>query len=146
MIAIGCDHGGYELKKEILKYLDEKGIEYKDFGCDSLESVDYPVYAKKVALAVASKECEKGILICGTGIGMSIAANKIKGIRAALCSDSFSTKYTRLHNDSNVMCMGARTLGQGLACELAEIFLTTGFEGGRHQRRIDLITEIEKKN
>ena len=102
--------------------------------------------AEKVCGEVASGRAEKGILICGTGIGMSIAANKINGIRAALCSDSFSTRFTRLHNDSNVMCMGARTLGPGLACELAEIFLTTGFEGGRHKRRVDLITEIEKKN
>ena len=101
--------------------------------------------AEKVCGEITSGECEKGILICGTGIGMSIAANKIKGIRAALCSDSFSTKFTRLHNDSNVMCMGARTLGCGLACELAEIFLTTEFEGGRHQRRVDLITALENK-
>ena len=109
------------------------------------EPCDYPVIAEAVCGEVTSGTCERGILICGTGIGMSIAANKIKGIRAALCSDSFSTKFTRLHNDSNIMCMGARTLGCGLACELAEIFLTTGFEGGRHQRRVDLITALENK-
>ena len=145
MIAIGCDHAGVEMKKAVIEALSEKGFEFRDMGTDG-EPCDYPNMAKKVCELVASGECEKGILICGTGIGMSIAANKIKGIRAALCSDSFSTRYTRLHNDANVMCMGARTLGPGLACELAEIFLTTGFEGGRHQRRIDLITDIENNN
>lgn len=142
MIAIGCDHAGVEMKKAVIAALSEKGFEFKDMGTDG-EPCDYPVMAKKVCSLVISGECEKGILICGTGIGMSMAANKIKGIRAALCADSFSAKYTRLHNDANVMCMGARTLGAGLASELAEIFLTTGFEGGRHQRRVDLITDIE---
>ncbi len=142
MIAIGCDHAGVEMKKAIIAALSEKGFEFKDMGTDG-EPCDYPVMAKKVCDLVVSGECEKGILICGTGIGMSMAANKVKGIRAALCADSFSAKYTRLHNDANVMCMGARTLGVGLASELAEIFLTTGFEGGRHQRRVDLITDIE---
>jgi ribose 5-phosphate isomerase B len=145
MIAIGCDHAGVEMKKAVIEALSEKGFEFKDMGTDG-EPCDYPVMAEKVCNEVLAGNCEKGILICGTGIGMSIAANKINGIRAALCADSFSTRFTRLHNNTNVMCMGARTLGQGLACELAEIFLTTGFEGGRHQRRIDLITEIEKKN
>jgi ribose 5-phosphate isomerase B len=145
MIAIGCDHAGVELKKAVIEALSEKGFEFLDMGTDG-EPCDYPDMAEKVCGEVASGRAEKGILICGTGIGMSIAANKINGIRAALCSDSFSTRFTRLHNDSNVMCMGARTLGSGLACELAEIFLTTGFEGGRHKRRVDLITEIEKKN
>lgn len=138
MIAIGCDHAGVEMKKAVIAALTEKGCELKDMGTDG-EPCDYPVIAKAVCELVISGKCEKGILICGTGIGMSIAANKFKGIRAALCADSFSAKYTRLHNDANVMCMGARTLGNGLACELAEIFLSTGFEGGRHQRRIDLI-------
>lgn len=142
MIAIGCDHAGVEMKKEVIKALTEKGFELKDMGTDG-DPCDYPDMAETVCGLVTSGECEKGILICGTGIGMSMAANKIKGIRAALCSDSFSTKYTRLHNDANVMCMGARTIGVGLACELAEIFLTTGFEGGRHQRRIDLIKQLE---
>ena len=132
------------MKKAIIEELSKKGFEFKDMGTDG-EPCDYPNMAEAVCGLITSGECEKGILICGTGIGMSIAANKIKGIRAALCSDSFSTKFTRLHNDSNVMCMGARTLGPGLACELAEIFLTTGFEGGRHQRRVDLITALENK-
>ena len=145
MIAIGCDHAGVEMKKAVIEALSEKGFEFKDMGTDG-EPCDYPVMAEKVCNEVLAGNCEKGILICGTGIGMSIAANKINGIRAALCAESFSTRFTRLHNNTNVMCMGARTLGQGLACELTEIFLTTGFEGGRHQRRIDLITEIEKKN
>ena len=145
MIALGCDHGGYELKQKVIGYLEANGYTCHDFGCYSLESCDYPEFGRAAAEAVAKGECEKGILICGTGIGMSMAANKIKGIRAALCSDSFSARFTRLHNDANVMCLGARTLGCGLACELAEIFLTTGFEGGRHQRRIDLITAIENK-
>lgn len=143
-IAIGCDHAGVEMKKAVIEALSEKGFEFLDMGTDG-EPCDYPVMAERVCRKITSGECEKGILICGTGIGMSIAANKIKGIRAALCADSFSTKFTRLHNDTNVMCMGARTLGPGLACELAEIFLTTGFEGGRHQRRIDLITDLENK-
>ena len=133
------------MKKAVIEALSEKGFELKDVGTDG-EPCDYPDIAKAVCGLVTSGECEKGILICGTGIGMSMAANKIKGIRAALCSDSFSTRFTRLHNDANVMCMGARTLGPGLACELAEIFMTTGFEGGRHQRRIDLITDIENNN
>ncbi|HRR76381.1 MAG TPA: ribose 5-phosphate isomerase B [Ruminococcus sp.] len=145
MIAIGCDHAGVELKKIIIDTLKEKGIEFNDMGTDG-EPCDYPDMAEKVCGEVTSGKAEKGILICGTGIGMSIAANKINGIRAALCADSFSTKFTRLHNDSNVMCMGARTMGPGLACELAEIFLTTPFEGGRHKRRVDLITAIENKN
>ena len=144
MIAIGCDHAAVEMKKEIIKVLSEKGFEFKDMGTDG-EPCDYPNMAEAVCGLVTSGECERGILLCGTGIGMSIAANKIKGIRAALCADSFSTKYTRLHNDSNIMCMGARTTGVGLSCELAEIFLTTGFEGGRHQRRVDLITALENK-
>ncbi|MCR4862377.1 MAG: ribose 5-phosphate isomerase B [Ruminococcus sp.] len=144
MIAIGCDHAGVEMKKAVIAALEEKGFEFRDLGTDG-EPCDYPVIAEKVCNEVLGGGCERGILICGTGIGMSIAANKIKGIRAALCSDSFSTKFTRLHNDSNIMCMGARVLGNGLACELAEIFLTTGFEGGRHQRRVDLITALENK-
>ncbi len=145
MIAIGCDHAGVEMKKAIIEALSQKGFEFMDLGTDG-EPCDYPDMAEKLCKEVLAGTCEKGILICGTGIGMSIAANKVKGIRAALCSDSFSTRFTRLHNNSNVMCMGARTLGHGLACELAEIFLTTEFEGGRHQRRIDLISAIEAKN
>ena len=118
MIALGCDHGGYELMQEVIKYLEEKKIEYKNFGTDSLTSCDYPVYAKKVANAVVSKECELGILICGTGIGISIAANKVKGVRAALCHDVFSAEATKLHNNANILAMGGRVVGPGLACLL----------------------------
>ena len=118
MIAVGCDHGGYELKKEILAYLDQKGIEYKDFGCDSTASVDYPVYARKVAHAILDGSCEKGILICGTGIGISIAANKIPGIRAALCTDCFCAQTTREHNDANILALGGRVVGPGLAIKI----------------------------
>ena len=140
MIAIGCDHGGFELKKEIIKYLESKGFEYKDFGCDSEASVDYPVYGKLVANAVASGECEKGILICGTGIGMSIVANKVPGVRCALCSDCFSAEATREHNDTNVMALGARVTGPGLAVKMVDIWLNTPFSNdARHIRRIEMI-------
>ena len=142
MIAIGCDHAAVELKQAIKAYLDEQNIQYIDLGTDG-EPCDYPDIAKAVAEKITSGECELGILLCGTGIGMSIAANKIKGIRAAVCSDEFSAKYTRLHNDANILCMGARVIGPGLAVELADIFLHTGFEGGRHQRRVDKITALE---
>lgn len=145
MIALGSDHGGYELKEEIKKYLTEKGVEVKDFGSYSPESVDYPDIAYKTATAVANGECEKGILCCGTGIGISIAANKVKGIRAACCSDCFSAKLTRQHNDANMLCMGGRVVGVGLALMMVDLFLETPFEGGRHQRRIDKITAIEEK-
>lgn len=142
MLALGCDHGGYELKLEIKKYLDEKGIEYKDFGCDSTASVDYPEYARKVAHAIQKGECEKGILICGTGIGISIAANKCKGIRAALCTDCFCAEATRLHNDANVLALGGRVVGPGLAVKIVDTFLNTPFSGDeRHARRISLIEE-----
>ena len=145
MIALGCDHGGYELKQEIKKYLDEKGIEYKDYGCDSLDSVDYPVYAKKVAHAIVDGECEKGILICGTGLGISLAANKVKGIRAAVCSEPFTAKMARVHNNCNILAFGARVVGAELAKMIVETWLDAEFEGGRHQRRVDLITAIEEK-
>lgn len=144
MIAIGCDHGGFELKKEVLAFLEANGFEYKDFGTNSTDSVNYAPIAAKVARAVAGGECEKGILICGTGIGMSLAANKVRGIRAACCSDHFSAKYTRLHNDANILCMGGRVVGAGVACELVELFLNTEFEGGRHAVRIDEIAKIEE--
>lgn len=140
MIAIGCDHGGYELKLEIIKYLEKQGLEYKDFGCDSLDSVDYPIYAKKVGQAILDGECEKGILICGTGIGISIAANKMKGIRCALCSDCFSAEATRLHNDTNIVALGGRVVGPELAIKIVDIFLHTSFSGDeRHARRIGMI-------
>ena len=145
MIALGSDHGGYLYKEELKKHLDAKGIEYIDFGTDSTASCDYPVYAEKVCRAIQSGECEKGILICGTGIGMSICANKFKGIRAAVCGDHFSAEFTRKHNDSNVLCMGARTIGAGVALQLADIFLSTEFEGGRHQKRVDMITAFEEE-
>ncbi|MBP3414887.1 MAG: ribose 5-phosphate isomerase B [Clostridia bacterium] len=144
MIAIGCDHGGFELKKEVLAFLEANGFEYKDFGTNSTDSVNYAPIAAKVARAVAGGECEKGILICGTGIGMSLAANKVRGIRAACCSDHFSAKYTRLHNDSNILCMGGRVVGAGVACELVDLFLNTEFEGGRHAVRIEEIAKIEE--
>ena len=143
MIAIGSDHGGYLLKQEVMAYLDSQQLPYRDYGCYSEESCDYPDIAAAVCAAVIDGSCEKGILICGTGIGISIAANKIKGIRAALCTDYYSAKYTRLHNDANVICLGGRTIGPGSACELVHVFLNTAFEGGRHQRRVDKITALE---
>ncbi len=143
-IAIGCDHGGFLLKQEILKHLDAEGVEYEDFGCYDTASVDYPEIALKVAKPVSKGEYPLGILVCGTGIGMSIAANKVKGIRAAACSETFSAKYTRLHNDSNILCLGGRVIGPGVACEIVDLFLNTQFEGGRHQRRIDAVMNIEK--
>lgn len=142
MIALGCDHGGYELKKEIVGYLDGNHIPYKDFGCDSTEAVDYPVFAKKVANAIVEGECDKGILICGTGIGISIAANKVKGIRAALCHDVFSAEATRLHNNANILAMGGRVVGPGLAIKIVDTFLNTEFSGD--ERHICRISQIEE--
>ncbi len=143
-IAIGCDHGGLEHKNAIGEFLKENGFEVIDFGIYEQVSVDYPDVAKKLCESILKGETERGILVCGTGIGMSIAANKFKGIRAAACSEHFSAKYTRLHNNSNVLCLGGRVIGVGTAVELADIFVNTEFEGGRHQKRIDKITEIEK--
>ena len=138
MIALGCDHGGYELMQEVIAYLKE----YKNFGCNSTESVDYPVYAKQVAKAVQSGECDKGILICGTGIGISITANRFKGIRAALCGDCFSAEATRQHNDANILAMGGRVTGPGLAVKIVDTFLNTEFSNGeRHVNRIRGIDE-----
>ncbi|MEG1016877.1 MAG: ribose 5-phosphate isomerase B [Oscillospiraceae bacterium] len=145
MIAIGSDHGGYELKKEIIKYFESNGIDYKDYGCYEPTSCDYPDIAKVTCEAVVAKEAEKAILICGTGVGISIAANKIKGIRAACCSDYFSAKYTRLHNDANALCMGGRVIGPGAAVELVKVFLSTEFEGGRHERRVEKITKLDNR-
>lgn len=140
MIAIGCDHGGYDLKTEVIKHLEEKGIPYKDFGCMDKNSCDYPVFGRAAAQAVASGECEKGIVICTTGIGISITANKVSGVRCALCSDVLSAKMTRLHNNANVLAMGAGIVGPNLALEIVDTFLGTEFSGeARHQRRIDLI-------
>lgn len=140
MIAIGSDHGGYDLKVQVIKYLEEKGLEYKDFGCMDKSSVDYPIYGKAVAEAVASGECEKGIVICTTGIGISIAANKVKGIRCALCSETLSAKMTRLHNDANVLALGGAMVGVNLALDIVETFLNTPFsEEEKHQRRVNLL-------
>ena len=142
MIALGCDHGGYELMQEVIAYLEKNGLESKNFGCNSTEAVDYPIYAKKVAKAILSGECEKGILICGTGIGISIAANRFKGIRAALCSDCFSAEATRQHNDANILAMGGRVVGPGLAVKIVDTFLNTPFSGAeRHVNRVRAIEE-----
>lgn len=144
MIAIGCDHGGFELKEHIIKHLEDKGVEFKDYGTYSEDSVDYPDYAKKVCNAITEGEADKGILICGTGIGISIAANKHKGIRAALCSDVYGAKMTRMHNDSNVICLGGRVTGRELAFMIIDTWLDTKFEGGRHSMRIAKIHDIEE--
>ena len=144
-IAVGCDHGGFALKQYIMQGLKDMGVEYKDFGCFSEESCDYPVYGEAVARAVADGEADKGIVICGTGIGISITANKVPGIRAALCGDCYSAEFTRRHNDANVLAMGARVTGSGLACKIVDTFLNTEFEGGRHAKRIALIAELEEK-
>ena len=142
MIAIGSDHGGFELKEKLMEHLSERGLEYKDFGTYSSAYCDYPVYAKAVANAVASGECDRGIIICGTGIGVSITANKVRGIRAALCGDCFSAEATRQHNDANVLCMGARVVGEGLALKIADTFLDTPFSNDeRHIRRLSMIED-----
>ena len=143
MIAIGCDHGGYALKQEVMRHLDELGLAYKDFGTYSEESCDYPIYGEAVARAVAGGECERGILICGTGIGISISANKVKGVRCALCGDPYSAEMTRRHNDANMMALGAGITGGNLAKRMVEIFLNTEFEGGRHARRVALLDAIQ---
>ena len=146
MIAIACDHGGFKLKLAIEKYFEQNRITYRDFGTYDEGSCDYADYAKQVALSVKEGQSDFGILVCGTGIGMSLAANKVKGIRAAVCSDYFSAKYTRLHNDANILCLGQRVVGEGLALELVEVFLNTKFEGGRHAQRIAKIAQIEEEN
>lgn len=142
-VAISSDHGGNNLRREIMELLDELQIQYEDFGPQTTDSVDYPDYAKPVAQGVANGEFERGILICGTGIGMSIAANKVKGIRCALVHDVFSAKATRNHNDSNILAMGERVIGPGLAREIVTAWLNTDFEGGRHTRRVEKISELE---
>ena len=143
MVALGCDHGGYELMQEVIAYLDKEGIAYKTFGCDSSTvSVDYPDYARKVVKAILDGDCDKGIVICGTGIGISITCNRYKGIRAALCGDCFSAEATRLHNDANILAMGGRVVGPGLAVKIVDTFLHTEFSGDeRHKRRIGKIEE-----
>lgn len=143
LIAIGSDHGGFNLKEEIKKMFVEQNVEFRDFGTYSSESIDYPEIAQKVAQAVVNEECTRGIIICGTGIGVSIAANKIKGIRAALCHDVFSAQMSREHNDANVLTMGERVIGAGLACMIVSTWLNTEFAGGRHGRRVDKISQLE---
>ena len=143
-VGVGSDHGGFELKEEVKKHLEKKGIEFVDYGTYSEESVDYPDYGKKVGEAVVSGDCDKGIVVCGTGIGISIAANKVKGVRCALCSESYSARMTRKHNDSNVLAMGGRVLGVELALDIVDTWLNTEFEGGRHAKRVDKIIAIEE--
>lgn len=144
MISIACDHGAYELKEAVKQHLLDAGYEVKDFGTNSLESCDYPDYAAPAAQAVASGECEKGIVLCTTGIGVSIVANKVKGVRCSLCSDLLSAEMTRRHNDANVLAMGAGIVGKNLALAIVDKWLATEFEGGRHQRRVDKITALEQ--
>lgn len=145
IIALGSDHAGFALKEEIKHHLDQKGIEYKDYGCFSADPVDYPDVAEAVALSIAQGHCQKGILVCGTGIGMSIAANKVPGIRAALCGDVFSAKASVQHNDANILTIGQRVTGPGLAMEIVEAWLEAEFLGGRHKQRVDKITALDKK-
>lgn len=146
MIALGCDHAGFELKQFIIKHLEDRGIEYKDYGTYSTDSVDYAVYAEKTAKAVAGGECTLGLLFCGTGVGISMAANKVRGIRAACCSDMFSAEMTRRHNDANILCLGGRVVSPEKAVELVDVFLDTPFSGeDRHARRIAQITELENR-
>ena len=144
-VALASDHAGYLLKEELKKHFEERGIAYKDLGTDGPASVDYPVFADKLCREIADGKCLLGILVCGTGVGMSMAANKHAGIRAAVVSDTFSARLTRMHNDANVLCIGARVVGVGLACDIADLFLDTPYEGGRHQRRVDMLNALDKK-
>ena len=145
MIALGSDHGGFALKEHVKEYLDAHGLDYQDFGCMDTNSCDYPVYGKAAAEAVSSGQCERGIVICTTGIGISISANKVRGVRCALCTDTLMAEMTRRHNDANMLAMGAGIIGPNLAERIVETFLTTEFEGGRHARRVALITEMEQQ-
>lgn len=145
-IIIGCDHGGIELKNEIKAHLENRGIEVTDIGTYTNESCNYPDYARALCTRIQRGEFERGILVCGTGIGMSIAANKHNGIRAACCSDTFSARMTRMHNDANVLCLGGRVVGVGLACDMVDLFVDTEFEGGRHSTRVSMLGDIEKDN
>ncbi len=142
MIALGCDQGGFLLMQKVIKHLEERGLEYKDYGTYSEEACDYPIYAKAVANAIVNNECDKGILICGTGIGISIAANKVKGIRAAVCTDCFTAEATRLHNDANILAMGGRVVGEGVALKIVDTFLDTEYSNAqRHARRVAMIED-----
>ena len=145
MIALANDHAGVALKEEIKKLLDSRGLAYKDLGTNTTDSVDYPIYGEAAARAVASGECDRAIIICGTGLGISMAANKVRGIRAAVCTDCFMAEMARRHNNANILALGARVVGGGLALKIAETFLDTEFEGGRHQRRVDLISALEDR-
>lgn len=145
MIGLGSDHAGVHLKAAVAEYLESHGVEYRDFGTHDETSCDYPDYAESVGRAVVAGEVERGILICGTGVGISIAANKIDGVRAALCGDTFTARLSREHNDSNVLCLGARVLGPGLATDIVAAWLGASFEAGRHQRRLDKITALERQ-
>ncbi len=146
MIALGCDHGGFALKEAIKSHLDERGVAYEDFGTHTSDSVDYPRFAYMVARAVASGVCESGVLCCGTGIGISIAANKVAGVRAAVCHNAFTAEMTRRHNDANILCLGGRILETKEALEMVDVFLDTPFDGGRHSKRIEQISQIEAGN
>ena len=142
-LAVGADHGGYHLKTFILKYLTEQGHECVDYGCDSPERCDYPVYGERVARAVAGGECELGVLICGTGIGISLAANRVPGIRAAVCSEPYSAQLTREHNNANIIAFGARVVGEGTAAMIVDAFLSAEFQGGRHAERVAMLDQIK---
>ena len=144
MIALACDHAGYELKSHVIEVLEELGLAYKDFGANSPESVDYPVYGARAAYAVSGGKCDMGIVLCGTGIGIALAANKVRGIRCAVCSECFSAAMSRLHNDANMLALGARVVGSGLAKSIVRTWLTTAFEGDRHARRVGQITLLEE--
>lgn len=146
MYAIGSDHGGYELKQAVMAHLKERGVEFRDYGTFSTDSCDYPDYGEAVARAVASGECERGIVVCGTGIGISIAANKVHGIRCALCGDCYSAQMSREHNDANMLALGARVVGEGLALKIVDAFLDASFQGGRHERRVAKLMAIEDRN
>ncbi len=145
LIALGSDHGGFALKQEIVEYLKQKGLAFKDLGTCDCTSVDYPDYGLAVAEAVKSGECDRGIIVCGTGLGISMAANKVPGIRAAVCTDTYMARMSREHNDANVLALGERVIGVGLALEIIDVWLNTEFLGGRHKTRVDKITAIEKK-
>ena len=145
MIALGCDHGGFALKQSVIKYLEEKGLAYKDYGTYTEESCDYPAYGEAVARAVVSGECDRGILICGTGIGISLAANKVKGIRCALCHNEFTAQMCREHNNAQILSMGARVLEEDMALRIVDTFLNTEFAGGRHETRVNKLMEIENR-
>ena len=143
VIAVACDHGGYALKLEVIKYLEKNGFSYQDFGTDSMESADYPIFGEKAARAVASGACGRGLLFCGTGVGISLAANRVHGIRAVVCSEPYSAEMARRHNNANILCLGGRVVGPGLAEKIVDVFLHTDFEGGRHERRVAMLDDIK---